>query len=492
MTQILEGDAACSYIANLINTKQYKEAEPILLDVLSRTPDAVIALTALGIVYRSTDRFTAAEACYRRALELNQDDAEVYSNLGNLLTDMDRLEEATTCAERAVSLNPASLLYRKNLAVTQREYKKFEEALKSYMWCHEQKNDDPQVLLNISIVCFYLRQFDKAWDYYERRFETNRINFPKLSHMPQWKGEELTDKKLLVVTEQGFGDTILMTRFFSLLKEKCPDVTLCCKPALHKLFSSLPTRVIDEAEISQHNFDYFIPMMSLPRLIEQDWLKWPTAPQLAVSDESRKKFSFLAEQKGRLKIGVVWSGSVTFGENVKRSVTIDHFHKLSAKFPQIQFYSFQKGAREQDIVTSGQGVLCALGHLFNDFSDTAAALEQMDLILMTDSALSHLAGSFNIPVINMLNFKPYWLYFPENTSTPLYPSMRLVRQTNPGDWDDVLERVEGLLQQVLIGWDKIKSRQQLLDVLDESLSLSSTVIVEKTPKAKVKKKRSKK
>ncbi|MCK5519458.1 MAG: hypothetical protein KAI61_08585, partial [Alphaproteobacteria bacterium] len=224
----------------------------------------------------------------------------------------------------------------------------------------------------------------------------------------------------------------------------------------------------------------------------QDWLKWPTAPQLAVSDESRKKFSFLAEQKGRLKIGVVWSGSVTFGENVKRSVTIDHFHKLSAKFPQIQFYSFQKGAREQDIVTSGQGVLCALGHLFNDFSDTAAALEQMDLILMTDSALSHLAGSFNIPVINMLNFKPYWLYFPENTSTPLYPSMRLVRQTNPGDWDDVLERVEGLLQQVLIGWDKIKSRQQLLDVLDESLSLSSTVIVEKTPKAKVKKKRSKK
>jgi hypothetical protein len=426
-------------IIKLVNDKNYTLAEPILVKIIEVYPDNVWALTALGIVYRSTNRPHAAEACYTRALALKPDNPEVLSNYGNLLLDMDRIEEALQCSERAVELTPDSLVFRKNLAVAQRESKQFEKALANYKLCLKHAPEDPNLMYDVAYVQFYLRNLDEAWEYAEWRFKTNRISLPDTTGIPDWTGENLTGKRLLVLAEQGFGDTILMTRFLPLLTEMGAELVFSCKPPLHQLFEQLPAKLID-LNIKQHGpYDYYVTMMSIPRLTgKKDWLKWPKAAMLNIPDQAVKKFENLAiHASDRLKVGIIWSGSITFAKNDKRSVELDIFLKLVAQHPDIQFYSFQKGPREADIAKHGLSTILPLGHQFEDFSETAAALKHMDCILMTDSAVCHLAGSLEIPVINLLQFMPYWIYYPESHQTPLYPSVRFLQQKYSGKWEAV-------------------------------------------------------
>ena len=132
---------------------------------------------------------------------------------------------------------------------------------------------------------------------------------------------------------------------------------------------------------------------------------------------------------------------MTFANNRKRAVSAERFLPL-AEIPGIQLYSLQKGPREKDLDTSGAGALIPeLGPHLNDFSETAAVLKELDLVIMTDSSVAHLAGSLDVPVWNLLSYRPYWLYLSERQDCPWYSSMRLFRQPVPGDWDSVFKKV---------------------------------------------------
>lgn len=463
---------AREYVAKLVNEKKYDKAEPILLKIISAQPDNIWALTALGIVYRSTKRYVAAESCYRRAVQINPENPEVHSNFGNLLVDMDKFDEAVQHSERAVELKPDVYLFRKNLAVTYRETKHHKKALEQYQWCLKHKPEDPDLNFDIAYISLYCRDLDTAWDYFEWRFQTKKLRIPEGFNLPKWDGTPLKDdKRLLVLAEQGFGDTILMTRFFKRLKEDCYDITFSCKDPLHALFADLPVKLIDERNIKQNEYDCYIAAMSLPILYEKDWMKWPEAAKMVVPTESKEKYKWMPKHsEGKLKVGVIWSGSVTFGGNEKRAVTLDPFLELAAKFPNIQFYSFQKGPREIDFKENGTGTIVPLGQSFENFSETAAALEHMDVVVMTDSAVVHLSGCLGVPVMDLLQFMPYWLYFPENTDTPLYKSLRFVRQKIPGDWDTVFSHASNMLEKMSSEREeKPISRERVLAIMDEYL-----------------------
>lgn len=459
-------------ITDLVNNKQYDIAEPVLLKVIEAYPDNVWALTALGIVYRATAKPYAAETCYTRALEIEPNNPEVCSNYGNLLVDLDRMEEALNFTERAVKMDPNAIVFRKNLAVAQRESKQFEKALKNYQWCLAKEPDDANLLYDIAYVQFYLRDLDNAWEYAEHRFKTNKISLPDVGNTPAWQGESLKGKKLLVMAEQGFGDTILMTRFLPVLNGMGAEVTFSCKEPLHDVFQKLPVKLIGLDIAGKGPFDYYVTMMSIPRLVEKDWLKWPASPEFFIPEKSREKFAKIANHKpDRLKVGIVWSGSVTFAKNEKRAVELDQFLRLAAQLPNVQFYSFQKGPREADMKKHGFGTMLPLGHMFDNFSETAAALEHMDCIVMTDSSVCHLAGSLSVPVINLLQFMPYWLYFPESSKTPLYSSVRFIRQHACGAWDKVFDRTEKVLKTLATERQKRKlDRADVLKLIDAQLS----------------------
>ena len=461
-----------------VNEERYNLAEPLALRYIAAQPADPLGLICLGIIYRVSKRYEAAEMCYRRALKIDPDNASAHTNLGNLLNDMDRNEEAIIHSRRSVELNEKDFGFRKNLAVQLRDAKYFKESLKYYEQCLAEKPDDAMLNFDKAFIELYIREdLASAWKNFEWRLKTGKINLPQISKLERWDGKKsLKNKKMLIVGEQGFGDTMLMIRFLPHFTKQCESVTLTCKKPLHVLFSNLGVTCIENADIQENEYDYYIEMMSIPQHLEHDWLKWPKAPKLHTSDEARKKFAFLNNHNTkRLKIGIVWSGSVTFQQNAKRAVSIERFLKLAAKHPEIQFYSFQKGEREGDMNRYGRGTMIPMGHMFDNFSETSAALDYMDLVIMTDSSLTHLCGHQGVPQLDQLNFRPDWLFFPETRTTPFYDGTRFIRQQEPGDWDGVFDNTDKLLTKLQSektaynAKEKDLTRADVLKILDKEM-----------------------
>ncbi len=462
----------------MVNNEKYKMAEPLAVRYVALSPEDPIGLICLGIIYRVSERYDAAEMCYRRALEIDPNNPSAHTNLGNLLNDMDRNDEGIKHAKRAVELNGDDFGYRKNLAVQLRDSKHFEESLVHYTACLEVKPDDAMLNFDKAFIELYLRKdLKSAWQNFEWRLKTGKINLPQISKLERWDGKKsLKNKKLLIVGEQGFGDTMLMVRFLPHFTDQCESVDLVCKKPLHILFSGLGVSCLESADIQEDDYDMYIEMMSIPQHLSHDWMDWPQGNKLHISDAAVQKFDFLNKhKKERLKVGIVWSGSVTFQQNAKRSVQIDRFLELGARHPNVQFYSLQKGEREVDMKRRGIASMIPLGHMVDNFSETAAVLEHLDLVIMTDSSLTHLCGYQGVPQLDLLNFRPYWLYFPETRTTPLYEGTRFIRQAEPGAWDGVFEHTSAILG--LLSAEKIKAcakdkafaRKDVLKLIDKEM-----------------------
>ncbi|MEE9162270.1 MAG: hypothetical protein V3U35_04790, partial [Candidatus Neomarinimicrobiota bacterium] len=201
---------------------------------------------------------------------------------------------------------------------------------------------------------------------------------------------------------------------------------------------------------TREGFDLHCPQLSVLGLLGIRDDNLPPPPRLHIPAESRRRFHPVFRRAGnRFKVGIIWSGSLTFKGSRLRSTTIEQFLKLS-EVPGVQIYSLQKGPLEQELETSGAfPVVVELGSHLRDFADTAAVVDELDLVIMTDTAVSHLAGSLGKPVWNLLNFVPYWLYRMSGGTTPWYPSMRLYRQPRPGDWDTVFQQVVDALAEAV-------------------------------------------
>jgi len=172
----------------------------------------------------------------------------------------------------------------------------------------------------------------------------------------------------------------------------------------------------------------------------------PAAPYFGVEEHRRAKFAAaMARGQGKLRVGIVWSGSTTFGANHDRAVPLRLFLQWFA-LPGVQLYSLQKGPPESELEAMPEGApIIDLAPLLDDFADTADAVSELDLVLMTDSAVAHLAGALGKPVWVLLNFVPHWLWLLERGDTPWYPSLRLFRQRAWGDWNGVFDQAAAAL-----------------------------------------------
>jgi hypothetical protein len=186
--------------------------------------------------------------------------------------------------------------------------------------------------------------------------------------------------------------------------------------------------------------DLHCHLCSLPGLFTQDLASIPAAPYLTAPRERRERLRPLfAAAGGQLKVGVVWSGSVTFKKNHERAQPLLRFFQAFA-LPGVQLYSLQKGPREGELRALPQGgpIIDLAPHLA-DFADTAAAIAELDLVIMTDSAVAHLAGAMGKPVWLLLGYLAHWLWLLERADSPWYPSLRLLRPRAEGDWDHVFD-----------------------------------------------------
>lgn len=275
---------------------------------------------------------------------------------------------------------------------------------------------------------------------YEARWDLPGTALPSFP-MPMWRGENLAGRSILVLAEQGFGDTIQFVRYLLPLREKGAHVVFRCPPPLRRLLDEFPG--VDEivaSNVLMRTPDFYVPLLSLPRLFGTTIQTIPVS--VPYISPPRDLSAVITRPPGtKLAVGLAWS--VRRGDD-RRAVPAHHLCQLS--MPGVALYGLQPDASEAD-VASIQAF--DIGRELTDFARTAAAVASLDLVVSVDTALAHLAGAMARPCFVLLQHNADWRWLRDREDSPWYPTLRLFRQETPGDWAGVVRRVGAAIERLL-------------------------------------------
>lgn len=419
---------------------------PFVERLLAANPRDGGAWSTLGVLLRRQGQLDAAVACHRRGLEHAPEHAGIWSNLGNALVELGCFEEGVACHRRACALAPDALSSWHNALVGMRKSARFHEALPAAGYGLRLDPNNAQLMWDRALTWLQIGDYANGLAAYEcrRQIQAYRNRVPPGA---MWDGGPLDGRTLFLSTEQGFGDALMAARYIAMARDRAgPGARIVyeCHPELRQLLAGLPVDEFFAAGQPYPPYDVHASQMSLPGLFGTTVDTVPPPPPLAISADARAKAQTLVPaESGVLKVGVVWSGRVTFADNARRATTLNRFLR-ALSMPGVRLFSLQKGPPEAQLNELGSPlVVTPLGPRLDDFSETAAVIERLDLVVMTDSSVAHLTGSLGRPVWNLVQFTPYWIYGFEGPHTPWYPSMRLFRQGADENWDPVFAEVRG-------------------------------------------------
>jgi Flp pilus assembly protein TadD len=427
--------------AALHDAGRFAEAEAVLHEAIARDPENPDLRNARGVMFAAMGRDLDALWCYRDAIACNPAGAGTWTNLGNTLTKLRHLKSAVACQQRALALSDGKEpLFHQNLGTALAEAGAHGEAVIAFSRAIQLDPGRQMVRWDRGRSYLYLGNYLKAWPDYEVRRVTGQLP-PKKLPGEAWAGQPYAGKRLVLVAEQGFGDTLWVARYLARVKALGGELVMECQKELIPLIATLG--VVDRLVVGDQPLpeaEYYCYHCSLPGLFTKDFASIPAAPVFSPPRDRIGKFApLLAKAEQRLKVGIVWSGSVTFKRNQERAQSLLRFFQGFA-LPGVQLFSLQKGPPEQELRSLPRGgPIIDLSPLIDDFADTASAIAQLDLIIMTDSAVAHLAGAMGKPIWVLLGQVAHWLWLQERTDSPWYPSMRLFRPRAEGDWDQVFD-----------------------------------------------------
>lgn len=436
----------------LLDREQYDAAEDCYRHALSLRPDYAEAYMNLGNALRFKRMPEEALACYRRAAVLKPHYAEAHYNLGNALLERGEFGAAVDCYKHALSIKKDYAEAYMNLGNALVSLDKIEEAIQCYRYIASFRADDAEAHVNEAFARLRIGDFERGWREYEWRWRTRHMEPPALSS-PMWKGEDLQGKTILLHCEQGFGDSLQFVRYAPMVKKRGGQVLLVCPPSLMRLFETVPgiDLLISEGENLPH-YDCHSPLLSLPMLFETRLETIPSqVPYLyATTDRISLWAERLRPYRG-MKIGLVWAGSPRIDQpnahliDRRRSMRLDQFSSL-ATLPGTHFFSLQKGPPAQQAKSPLAGLqLVDFMDEVNDFADTAALIANLDLVIGVDTSAIHLAGAMGKPVWMLSRFDGCWRWLLRREDSPWYPTLRLFRQHELGNWQPVVERVKEAL-----------------------------------------------
>jgi tetratricopeptide (TPR) repeat protein len=391
-----------------------------------------VALNARGIALRARGQLQLSVSCYREALSLMPHYAALWSNLGNALKDLKQIESAIFCHHRAIELDRQSPAFLFNLAVALAAGGRSLEAIKILDKALTFKPGDPHLRWDRALNELRLGGYRHGWVDYESRLETGMLPNRQLPGQV-WKGQSYIGEKLILLSEQGFGDGLWCARYLAQVKAAGGILILECRKELIPLMAEMGIAdEIIEKGASLPQAEWHCHICSLPGLYSTTLKAISGAPYLTVPiDRQNGICDVLSRSKTVLKVGIVWSGSTTFKGNGDRAVSLSRFVDAFA-MPGVQLYSLQKGPPEAELKTYQDKVIDLAPHL-KDFADTAVAIAELDLVIMTDSAVAHLSGALGKPVWVLINYISHWLWLTGRPDSPWYRSLRLFRA---GTWDD--------------------------------------------------------
>ncbi|OGR02792.1 MAG: hypothetical protein A2520_09500 [Deltaproteobacteria bacterium RIFOXYD12_FULL_53_23] len=461
--QVQPGDAGTHYnLGNLLSElKRFPEAEVAYRQVIALQPGDGEAHNNLGNLLSELKRFNEAEAAYRQAIALRPGDVEAHNNLGILLLNLRRFHEAEAAFTQVIALQPGHTEALYSLGILLSELKRFPEAEAVYRQAIALQPEYAEAQWNLSWLLLSLGRFEEAWPLHESRYHPNkkRRTFPPSLPFPQWQGESLLGKSILVYPEQGFGDEIQFVRYAPLLKARgASRVTLACKPPLRPLLQTVADAdkvVVLAEDCAIEASDFWTFPLSLPLRFQTTLDTIPAAlPYLAVDPE------LVEHWRSRLpsspfRVGLVWKGAE--GQENDRNRSLPGLSALASLWsvPNVSFVSLQKGQGEEEAFSPPQDQpLVNLGAEIRDFADTAAIISQLELVICVDTAIAHLAGALGKPCWVLLTaIGTDWRWLRERADSPWYPGvLRLFRQEQGEDgWGATVAKVAAALGELRQG-----------------------------------------
>ena len=458
----------------LRHLRRFDEALASYDRAIALKPDFAAAYNNRGLALQALERYREAAGSYQHALELQPDFAEACNNLGTALCELGRPAEALASCQRALELKPGMPGVHANIGSALRDLQRPEEALAQYELALREAPAEADNHCHRGNALFDLKLLPQAIASYERAIELApahaRAHFNKglclllsgnlaqglplyewrrelpgasrsLPAGPSWRGaEELGGKTLFIYADQALGDTVQFCRYAKLAAERGARVVLAVQPQLRELLGGLSPdiRVIAQAE-DPGRYDYHCALASLPLAFATTLADVPAAVPYLYADPQRAARWHEHIGDAGFRIGITWQGSRN-RIDVGRSVPLEFFVPL-AGIPGVRLISLQKGEAVEQLRGSRPAPLELLGDDFDAgpqaFLDSAAVMSHLDLLITCDTALAHLAGALGRPTWVALKQVPDWRWLLDREDSPWYPSMRLFRQSQRGDWDGV-------------------------------------------------------
>ncbi len=459
------------------------QARDLYLEILKEEPENAEVWDLLGVLYYQINDYMESELCIKKAISLNprlyyienlarlyldkgefkaaialyedlvkaKESYENYFNLAMAYKGKHDWEKAKETYLKSIEINPKGYESYFNLAYIALNENKPELAIECYQKALEIKPDDWESVYFLGLAYMQTKNYEKGLELFEARLckqsaiVSQQKIYPNLmKEKPIWQGEDLKDKVLFTYYEAGFGDMLMLYRFMPVLTSMCKKVIIKPQKELAGLFreNSYGAEIIEVFDFEKEiYFDYHIPFLSVPYVLgckcddmfihhDDGYLK-PNPAKVAYYKEN-----FCNNDK--FKIGIKWQGNTYYDR--ERVLNVEDFSGLF-DLPNTQFYSFQTfdGAEEFEKIREK---VVDLGSTFNNFSDTAGAIENMDLIISNDTSLVHLAGAMRKPCWVLLPYIYNWRWHTDLTKCDWYDSVKIYRQKDHGDWQSVFESVE--------------------------------------------------
>ncbi|HXW23410.1 MAG TPA: tetratricopeptide repeat protein, partial [Xanthobacteraceae bacterium] len=434
--------------AALMGTDALAEAGEYLARAAALDPQLAEAPYNLGNLAEKRGDHGAAAESFRRATALRPQFYEAHNNLGAVLLKAGKPEAAEGSFARAVALKPGEAEAHHNLANALCELGRYDEALAS---CRRAIAADPahaQANFTAAMLLLVQGKLREGFEQYEWRWKLGTL-VPRGFPVPLWNGEDIAGRTILLYGEQGYGDTIQGLRYVPFVAARGARVVLEVPPPLLRLAASLPgVAELVAAGQALPRVDLACPLLSLPRAFATTLQTIPAeVPYLSPAPEAVARWRETLGGDG-LKVGIAWAGSPLHRSDAHRSIDVATLAPL-LRLNGVRWFSLQVGERAGDLARPADGAVTDLAPQLKDFAETAAAIANLDLVITVDTAAAHVAGATGRPAWVMLRKIPDWRWLIDRDDSPWYPSLRLYRQQQRGDWDEVVRRVRSALQRRL-------------------------------------------
>ncbi|XCC53836.1 tetratricopeptide repeat protein [Polynucleobacter sp. MWH-UH19D] len=436
--------------------KNYREALLLHRRSLEIQPHSPKLLVNKGITLSALHQHVEALKLYDQALAINPNYVEALSNKGSSLHELGQDQASLEQLENAISLNPQYAEAWYNKAITLSALKNYEGSLFAYQKAIDLRTNYFQAQWNKSLVELSLGNYTNGWRNFEARafIENSPLNtaynmLPRLSNIG-----DIKNKKILIWSEQGLGDTIQFCRFIPELEKLGANITFATPLTLHQTIRTLSQNINIVVEPENLNdYDFQLPLMSAPLLLRTDLESIPHKSPYIFADKAKSQaWSEKLKEFNQFRVGLVWSGGFRANQpelhaiNEQRNIPLSTISTLQ-HLDRVTFFSLQKGDPAESELLRDKEVFWPKNNLINyaselkDFSDTAAFIENLDLVISVDTSTAHLAAALGKPTWILNRYEPCWRWLINKTDSPWYPTIRLYNQVRKNDWANVIESV---------------------------------------------------